>query len=74
MAFVYEFACEKGHVTEVSVPMGTTEWPCKQCNEGVFAARMLDPKVSPAVVMAKRILSPTGTTFRFADRWRDAER
>lgn len=61
---IYEFECPKGHVTEAMVPMGTTEWPCEACiAEQKARAHFSTCKVH----MAKRILSPTATTFVFAD-------
>lgn len=52
----YEFECEKGHVTERLVKMGTASVPCEECDR--------ENGFSPAVVVsATRILSPTPTTF-----------
>ena len=55
--FIYEFECPKGHITEQRVPMGTREFPCEAC-------RLLGQEPP----LAKRILSPTRTTFAFADK------
>jgi len=60
---VYEFECKQGHITEAMVPMGTREWPCAACEE-----EMRQQKSLLSVPLAHRILSPTRTTFRFADR------
>lgn len=66
--FVYEFECAKGHVTEASVPMGTRTWLCDACIAEMTAMNMHDPNTIGAwYPLAKRILSPTRTTFRFAD-------
>jgi hypothetical protein len=59
---VYEFECPKGHVVEDTVPMGTKTYPCAVCNA--------EPRKTRDVVLAKRILSPTRTTFVFADTGR----
>ena len=47
----YEFECPKGHVTEQLVKIGTEAVPCPDCPENLPATE------------AKRILSPTPTTF-----------
>jgi hypothetical protein len=60
---VYEFQCDKGHVTERMVPMGTREIVCSACIEERMAGGS-----TPSNPMARRILSPTPTTFKFADR------
>ena len=54
---VYEFECSKGHVIEELVPVGTKEVACPMCSK-------------PFAVHARRILSPTRTTFEFADNRR----
>ena len=59
---IYEFECPKGHVTEEMVPTGTTQVPCEFCNAPHRASHRT---FIPA--MAQRILSPTRTTFVFAD-------
>jgi hypothetical protein len=65
---IYEFECSTGHVTEASVPMGTRTWPCAAC--------IAEQKARPAAdrgtrsFLATRILSPTRTTFVFADTHR----
>lgn len=56
---IYEFQCKKGHVTEEIVPMGTERIECPLC----FPDVDLD-------AYAYRILSPTRTTFVFADTGR----
>jgi hypothetical protein len=53
----YEFECHNGHVTERMVPMGTKVIECPTCLELGHAFG----------TVAHRILSPTGTTFKFAD-------
>lgn len=63
---IYEFQCPHGHVTEASVPMGTKTWPCDAC-VALARAGALDPE---RVYLATRILSPTRTTFVFADTHR----
>ena len=60
---VYEFECSKGHVTEASVPIGTQTWPCDAC----FAEHKANKRFTPELHLASRILSPTRTTFVFAD-------
>lgn len=49
---IFEFQCPKGHITTLLVPRGTQVVACEH-------------KECPAEV-AKRILSPTPTTFSFA--------
>lgn len=61
---VYEFACPKGHVTEDLVPVGTRQWPCNACHAEAHA-RGVHIK---GLALAYRILSPTPTTFEFADK------
>ena len=72
----YEFECPKGHVTEAVVPMGTKTWPCDACKAETEAqmARFDRRHASPpgsgvrvTTTLAKRILSPTRTTFVHAD-------
>lgn len=63
---VYEFMCPKGHVTEDLVPIGIKQWPCGACVAEAQATGTW-PDVLPA---GKRILSPTPTTFEFADKRR----
>lgn len=65
---IYEFECVHGHVTEASVPMDTKEWTCTVCCALYNAGRK---RCSPSV-LAKRILSPTRTTFVFADTHRSS--
>lgn len=61
---VYEFQCPHGHVSEALVPVGTQRLPCDRCTaEAIAGKRDLD-----SVYLATRILSPSPTTFRFADR------
>lgn len=60
---VYEFECPKGHLTEDLVPLGTRQWPCTACR----LESEVTLKRSP-LPLAQRVLSPTPTTFRFADR------
>ncbi len=60
---IYEFECRLGHVSEAQVPMGTQTWPCDACIAEQKANRCVDP----AQHLARRILSPTMTTFVFAD-------
>ena len=59
---IYEFECPRcRHVTEARVPMDTAKYPCERCSPRPPAGR-------GRVTYAKRILSPTPTTFKFADR------
>jgi hypothetical protein len=60
---IYEFECPKGHITEATVPMGTKTWPCDAC----FAEQKANKRLMPELHLAHRILSPTMTTFVFAD-------
>ena len=53
----YEFECERGHVTEKLVPIGTQIVICARCNEDT------PENAGVADVTAYRILSPTPTTF-----------
>jgi hypothetical protein len=59
---LYEFRCEAGHVTEALCPIGTAQVPCGRC-----PILLRDP---PIPQYATRILSPTRTTFEFADQRR----
>jgi len=64
----YEFECPKGHVTTEIVPMGTKTWPCSACVAEMRALHERHPNnISAWNPLAKRILSPTRTTFVFAD-------
>lgn len=70
---IYEFECPKGHVMEASVPMGTKTHLCAACIAEMRALHARDR--STDVIggwnpIAKRILSPTRTTFVFADTHR----
>lgn len=65
---IYEFECSRGHVTEASVPMGTKTWPCQACSAIALISGALNRgQLNRAPTLAHRILSPTRTTFRFAD-------
>ena len=64
---IYEFECPRGHVTSELVPMGTAEIVCPTCLEEI-AEIGRNGGIGAWNPVAKRILSPTGTTFRFADR------
>jgi hypothetical protein len=68
---LYEFECPSGHVTEAIVSVGTAHVACGQCPPVIAIGR--NGPVAVGTVMAHRILSPTRTTFHFADRPR-AER
>lgn len=59
---VYEFQCPKGHIVDTLVPLGTHTWPCEVCKA---LAKSMDD-----LTLAKRILSPTRTTFEFNDKRR----
>lgn len=66
---VYEFECAKGHITADLVPVGTRSAVCQACVAEMKAmhagyAHLSLPAWKP---IAKRILSPTPTTFEFAD-------
>ena len=61
---IYEFECARGHVVEAHAPMGTKQWPCTACLAEAVATNMA---YDPATHLATRILSPTMTTFVFAD-------
>lgn len=64
----YEFECPVCHEVLVEqVPMGTKEISCSMCaiTIGMTTPRGAKPEPVP---MARRILSATPTTFRFADR------
>lgn len=63
---IYEFECPRGHVFEERVPMGTAAWPCAECV--AERNRLGLTNLAPHHWMARRILSPTPTTFKFADR------
>ncbi len=63
----YEFECAKGHVTEAGVPMGTAEIVCQTCLEEITEIGR-NGGIGAWNPVAKRILSATPTTFRFADR------
>lgn len=63
---VYEFACPRGHVVEDLVPVGTAECVCRICIELDYIKSPRDMKTQLAP-MAQKVLSPTPTTFRFAD-------
>lgn len=68
---IYEFECSKGHVTEASVPMGTQTWPCEACiAQERITWRLSTMDLCAYDLVAKRILSPTRTTFVFADTHR----
>lgn len=56
---VYEFECPKGHKFSELVRVGTQNALCMQCGR---SAKDSDP-----VVFAERVLSPTRTTFKYAD-------
>jgi hypothetical protein len=58
---IYEFECPRGHVTEALKPMGTQRVLCLEC-EVEYEDGPLDQ------LFATRILSPTRTDFRYADR------
>lgn len=66
---LYEFQCANGHVTEDLVPMGTSTIPCAACYKQLMSRheRGLFSEVEGEPVLASRILSPTRTTFLFAD-------
>lgn len=57
---MYEFRCEKGHVTEALCAIGTASVSCGRCPPLVYG----DGHVP---VAASRILSATRTNFEFAD-------
>jgi hypothetical protein len=60
---MYEFECERGHITSDLVPIGTRDIVCAPClKEHPPLARFV-----PEAHLAKRILSATPTTFEFAD-------
>lgn len=68
---VYEFECLKGHVSEAIVPMGTKTWLCEVCIAEMRATHERFPdNIGAWNPTAKRILSPTRTTFVFADTHR----
>ena len=54
---MYEFECQKGHVSEELVSIGTQIVECSKCDTKFPAP-------------AFRILSPTRTNFEFADQRR----
>lgn len=70
--FCYEFECPKGHVTEAIFPMGVRVVICEACTAEQKAryagADGLTRFIPEPPVLAHRILSPTRTTFRHADR------
>lgn len=57
---LYEFECPRGHVTGELVPIGTSHVACSTC---VPTGK---ERFVPEAHLAKRILSPTPTTFVFA--------
>lgn len=60
---IFEFECPRGHVTDQLVPVrdaAVKTWPCPAC---LATAKSMDD-----IWLAKRILSPTVTNFRFNDR------
>lgn len=57
---LYEFECPFGHTFVELTPIGAKNAPCMQC---AGSAKDEEP-----VVLAERVLSPTRTTFKFADR------
>ena len=67
---IYEFECPRGHITEAHVPMGTEAYPCAACLAEMAALAARRGVVLPVVTVARRILSPTRTTFVFADTHR----
>jgi hypothetical protein len=68
---IYEFECPKGHVTEASCPIGTKTWLCEVCIAEQKALHAGDTDACGAWnPLARRILSPTRTTFVFADTHR----
>lgn len=52
---IYEFQCPKGHKAEQLVPVGTKLLICEPC--------LADPATERGEIYARRILSPTPTTF-----------
>lgn len=61
---LYEFACAKGHVSEDLVPVGTKAVMCPECMSDAIQHGKC---ITPELVSAARILSPTRTNFEFAD-------
>lgn len=64
---VYEFMCPKGHVSEDLVRVDTKSITCMPCHLEAIATKS---SWFTAPVVATRILSPTRTTFEFADNRR----
>lgn len=67
---IYEFECPRGHIVDDLVHLGTYTLPCRVCHaEALAQPRALRRGVTfvPPETLAKRVLSPTPTTFRFAD-------
>lgn len=56
---VYEFKCPKGHTIDTLVPVATLTYPCTVC---MATAKSMDD-----LTLASRVLSPTPTSFHFAD-------
>lgn len=56
---LYEFECKQGHVTEKLVPIGTARVLCETCHP---PEHLTDGRCR-RIYFAKRILSPTPTTF-----------
>jgi hypothetical protein len=57
---LYEFQCAAGHTHEEIVPIGTASIVCSKCPPLIYGE-------GHVAQMATRILSPTRTTFEFAD-------
>lgn len=68
---VYEFECIKSHITSDLVPIGQKAVLCAVCLAEQIAMGERNPEAvfcwNP---VANRILSPTPTTFEFADKRR----
>lgn len=58
----YEFECPKGHVSEFLVRIGTESVGCDKCTEEAIE-RLGEREGAGVIVTARRILSPTPTTF-----------
>jgi hypothetical protein len=65
---VYEFVCVKGHTTSDLVPVGQKSVLCAVCISEMRIAHERNPdSIGAWNAVATRVLSPTPTTFRFAD-------
>lgn len=60
---IYEYVCDKGHLSEELVPQGTELIECQECFRGHDVFKRYLPPMYPA----KKILSATRTDFRYAD-------